>query len=325
MPRLRLGVVLLVPPPVDREVDALRRACGDASLGRVPAHLTLVPPVNVRKERLGDVLSLLRAAGAAIRPFRLDIGPPTTFLPDNPVLYLPVAGEAAPLHALRDRVFVEPLARELTWPFVPHVTLVDGGEPGRLEAAVTALADARYDVPVDRVTLLQEQRDDEGARVWRPIADAALAAPAVVGRGGLELELATGPILDAEAGAWRDGAWAAYTAAEYGPGAPEDDPLAVTGRRSGQVVGVAVGHVRGPDAYLAELIVGADVRGEGVGGHLLAAFAAEARSRGATELTLRTIAGGAADRFYRERGFTPAFPLPGWRHGRDFVQLRRQL
>lgn len=325
MPRLRLGVVLLVPPPVEHEVDALRRACGDASLGRVPAHLTLVPPVNVREERLGEVLALLRAAGATTRPFPLALGPPTTFLPDNPVLYLPVAGDAAPVHQLRDRVFVEPMARELTWPFVPHVTLVDGGEPDRLEAAVAALADARYEVPVDRVTLLQEQRDEDGTRVWRPVADAALAAPAVVARGGLELQLSTGPRVDPEARAWRDAAWATHTAAQYGPDAPADDPVAVTGRRAGQVVGVAIGHVRGPVAYLAELITGAEVRGEGVGSHLLAAFAAEARDRGAEELTLRCLAGGDVERFYRERGFTPAFPLPAWRHGRDFVQLRRPL
>jgi len=190
---------------------------------------------------------------------------------------------------------------------------------------VAALADVRYDVPVDRVTLLREQRDDEGTRVWRPIADAGLAERAVVGRGGLELELAAGPGLDAEARAWRDDAWATYTVAEYGPDAPEDDPVAVTARREGRVVGVAEGHVRGPVAYLANLIVGADVRGEGVGGHLLAAFAAEARARGADELTLRTIEGGPAHRFYRDRGFVPAFPLPSWRHGRDFVQLRRDL
>ena len=325
MPRLRLGVVLLVPPPVDGEVDALRRACGDASLGRVPAHLTLVPPVNVREDRVDEVLAVLRSAGAATRPFRLEIGPPTTFLPDNPVLYLEVGGDLDALHGLRDRVFVDPLARALTWPFVPHVTLVDGGEPARLEAAVAALGDARYELAVDRVTLLQEQRGDDGVRVWRPIAGADLAAPGVVGRGGLELELTTGPRLDADAVAWADAAWGAYTVAEYGPGTPDDDPLAVTARREGRVVGAAVGHVRGAIAYLAELIVGADVRGEGVGGHLLAAFAAEARARGAEELTLRTIEGGPADRFYRERGFTPVFPLPAWRHGRDFVQLRRAL
>jgi GNAT superfamily N-acetyltransferase len=205
------------------------------------------------------------------------------------------------------------------------VTLVDGGEPARLEAAVAALAGARYEMPVDRVTLLQEQRDDTGTRVWRPIADAALAERAVVGRGGLELELATGPRLDAEASAWADLAWGTHTVAEYGAGTPDDEPLALTARRDGRVVGVAEGHVRGPVAYLGNLIVGSDVRGEGVGGHLLAAFAAEAASRGAEELTLRTIDGGPADRFYRDRGFTTAFPLPGWRHGRDFVQLRRPL
>ena len=325
MPRLRLGVVLLVPPPVEREVDALRRACEDASLGRVPAHLTLVPPVNVREERLDEALAVLRSAGGATRPLRLELGPPTTFLPDNPVLYLPVGGDLDGLHALRDRVFVDPLHRELTWPFVPHVTLVDGGEPSRLEAAVAALAGARYELVVERVTLLQEQRDDDGVRVWRPIADAPLGAPAVVGRGGLELVLTAGPRLDAEARAWAAAAWESHNAVAYGPDAPRDDPLAVTARRDRRVVGIAQGHVRGPVAYLADLIVGGDVRGEGVGGHLLAAFAAEAAARGADELTLRTIDGGPAERFYRDRGFTTAMPLPAWRHGRDFVQLRRSL
>jgi 2'-5' RNA ligase len=325
MSRLRLGVVLLVPPPVERDVDALRRACDDASLGRVPAHLTLVPPVNVREERLDEALGVLRSAGAATRPLRLELGPPATFLPHNPVLYLGVGGDLDGLHALRERVFVDPLSRELTWPFVPHVTLVDGGEPARLEAAVDALAGARYEVAVERVTLLREQRDDDGVRVWRPIAEVPLAAPAVVGRGGLELVLTAGSRLDAEASAWAAAAWATQAATEYGPDAPSEEPIALTARREGQVVGVAQGHVRGPVAYLAELIVGGDVRGEGVGGHLVAAFAAEARTHGAEELTLRCIDSGPAERFYLDRGFTRAYPLPAWRHGRDFVQLRRSL
>ena len=40
------------------------------------------------------------------------------------------------LQALRDRVFREPLARSLTWPFVPHVTVADEMAPDRIEAAV---------------------------------------------------------------------------------------------------------------------------------------------------------------------------------------------
>lgn len=90
MAKVRLGVVLVVPPPLDREVDALRKALGDGTLGRVPAHLTLVPPVNVREDRLSDALHVLRQAGAVSRPITVSLGPPTTFLPSNPTLYLPV-------------------------------------------------------------------------------------------------------------------------------------------------------------------------------------------------------------------------------------------
>ncbi len=57
VPKRRLGVALLIPAPLDREIDGLRRAVGDGALGRIPPHLTLVPPVNVREDRLGEALA----------------------------------------------------------------------------------------------------------------------------------------------------------------------------------------------------------------------------------------------------------------------------
>jgi 2'-5' RNA ligase/GNAT superfamily N-acetyltransferase len=325
VPRLRLGVVLLVPPPQDREVDALRRACGDGSIDRIPPHLTLVPPVNVRSEDLDRALDVLRRAGAATRPFTATVGPAASFLPDNPVLYLAVGGDVAAIEALRTRVFVEPLDRQLTWPFVPHVTLVDEGVPERVAAAVGVLADARLEVTFERVHLLHEAEGVGGGRAWRPLADAALSAPAVVARGGLELELAMSERLPPDVAAWAERTWEAYGRDQYGEDWRVDEPLALTARREGRVVGVAEGLVRGAEGYLAELVTAPEVRGEGVGSHLLAAFQAECRRRGATELTLRTVAGGAAKRFYRERGFTVRASLPRWRHRRDFVHLVRRL
>ena len=170
MSRRRLGVALLVPPPVETEVDGLRRALGDAARGRIPPHVTLVPPVNVPAEAMPEVLTVLRAAAERTPPLDLRIGAAATFLPVNPVVYLEVGGDTAALAALRDRVLVPPLDRPITHPFVPHVTVADDMDPTRIPAAVAALADYVADVRIDTVHLLEEGR----GRVWRPIADVAL-------------------------------------------------------------------------------------------------------------------------------------------------------
>ena len=288
MPKARLGVALLVPPPLAAEVDGIRRALGDGGLGRIPPHVTLVPPVNVRDDRLADALVALRSAAAGSRPLRLTLGPVDTFLPVNPVVLLRVGGEGAEaLRAVRDAVFVEPLARPLTWPWVPHVTLADGAEPARIEAAVTALAGYQVEVVLDRLHLLQEGP----GRVWTVIADAPFVPPAVVGRGGLPLELAITDRLDPEA-----------LALAAGPGRP----LAVTARRDGLVVGTAAGATglnggartpsgddAGGEAVLAWLLVHRDERGQGIGAALVAAWASAAADRGCGSVSFPDHPGGA--------------------------------
>ena len=276
MPRVRLGVALLVPPPFDAEVDGLRRALDDGSRERIPAHLTLVPPVNVREDRLGEALAVLRAAAAATRPFTVPLGPPSTFLPDNPTLHLSVP-DAAAVRALRDRVFVDPLARPLTWPFVPHVTLADEADPCRIRAALVALADYTVDVTFSRVHLLREGP----GRVWVPIADAEFVAPAVIGRGGLPLELTVSENLDPEAVALSR--------------ADGTERLALTARSDGVVAGYAEGWCRGSAGHLSSLVVADDQLHLGVGRHLLAAFRSEAAARGCSEVTMAPWLGDRPD------------------------------
>jgi 2'-5' RNA ligase len=254
MPKARLGVALLVPPPLSYEVDGLRRALGDGSLGRIPAHLTLVPPVNVNRERLGEALGVLRKAAGATRPFAIATGAPETFLPDNPVLYLPLQQGAPEITAVRNRVFEEPLARPLTWPFVPHITLADEAEPARIGAAIAALADYRLDATFDRIHLLEEGK----GRVWRPIADCAFEAPRIVGRGGLETELSVTTILDPEAAVLLDDGLC---------------DIVITARREGRVLGV----LTGSSGEVRAVVATPDVADEGIEDHLLAEF----RSRSA--------------------------------------------
>lgn len=258
MGRVRLGVALLIPPPFDREIDGLRRALGDGALERIPAHLTLVPPVNVREDRLAEALAVLRRAASATRPFTLSLGPPSTFLPENPTLHLAVADDNGTVRALRDRVFVDPLARSLTWPFVPHVTLAEEADPDRIAAALIALADYRADVVFFRVHLLREGP----GRVWTPIADAPFAPEVVIGRGGLPVELTVSEYVDPEA-------------ARLGPAR-----LVVTARSDGAVAGFVEGWCEEGAAHVCSLVVAPDHLHLGVDLHLLAAFRSEAADRG---------------------------------------------
>lgn len=120
---------------------------------------------------MDEAFAVLRRAAGTTPPLRLTLGPPATFLPDNPVVYLPVTGDIEALRALRDAVFVEPLARSLTWPWVPHVTLADEAAPERIAAALTALNDYVVDATFDGVHLLRENP----GRVWEPMANALFA------------------------------------------------------------------------------------------------------------------------------------------------------
>lgn len=250
--RQRLAVALLLAGPLAFEVDGLRRACGDGMLGRVAPHITLVPPVNVREDDFDATLTTLRAAAAARRsPITVTVGPARSFAPDSPVLYLQVTGDVDGVVALRSAVRRGPLDRPDQWPFVPHVTIGTDLTDDRLSAGVAALAGYGVQVTFTRVHLLREERDAGGVRRWRPIADAAFGPPAVVGRGGLPLELTASTIPDPEA--------ARLTGRS----------LVVTARRDGAVVGVAIGRVRGDDVIVDELAL-ADGEAElGTGDHLL--------------------------------------------------------
>lgn len=173
MARHRLGVVLLVPQPWSTEIDGVRRALGDDALGRIPSHLTLVPPINVRDDELPTAFDVVHAAAGACPVLDLHLGPVSTFAPVNPVAYLSVSG-AAPtmshLVGLRDAMLSGPLDRPDDHPFVPHVTVANDLPEDRLAACVDVLAGYGADVSFERAHVLAEQP----GRVWVPVADAAL-------------------------------------------------------------------------------------------------------------------------------------------------------
>jgi GNAT superfamily N-acetyltransferase len=236
------------------------------------------------------------------------------------VLYLGVTGDAEALTALRDRIFVPPLARSLTWEFVPHVTVAVDLTPERIRAAISALADYTSDVEVDRVHLLQEGDD----RRWQPIADARFSSPVVVGRGGLGVELALTDVLDPEARAFFQTTWAEHLRQSYGPDAVRERPFVITARRDGAVIGTAMGEVR-DELLLDRLVVSAACRRQGVASQLLRAVEDLGDARGCPRAVLIVQAGSGAEAFYRARGWVVTYALPSWRNSRDFVRMVRSL
>ncbi len=304
---------MLLDPPWSLEVQGLRRALGDSSLGSVPPHLTLVPPINVRSSDLGSALDIVRRAAAAqAGPFSLQLGPVATFVPTNPVVYLAVGGAGmGSLRALREAVLAGPLLRPDRWPWVPHVTLADQAPHEQAEAALVALRHYESEVTLDRVVIMEERE-----RRWHPLTDACFGPPAVVGRGGLELEITEGRLLGPDAldivmsaggmsagemsagwmsasgadgdsgaggGADREGRGAAPPDLVAGlPAHQAPASIVLTGRRQGEVTGVAVAWHDGVVGAAVDVcvFVGSSARGQGVGRALLVALESRARGRG---------------------------------------------
>lgn len=320
--RQRLTASLLLTGDVAREIDGIRRALGAAALQRIPPHLTLVPPVNVREDELEEAVAVLRAAAKDSHPLRLQLGPPASFRPTTPVVYLSVAGDLEGVTQLRRHLLAGPLERHDERSFVPHVTLDQNIDPARIDGALETLSAYRAETTVEDVTLLAF---DEPSRRWLTYATVALGRPRIVGRGGLEVELSLSRSLDPAGEAFKESEWAAYSRQTYGEDANDEAPFAITARIGGEIVGTATGQIRGPLCRLANLVVAAHWRSNGIGSQLLRSVEKLARERGAEIIRLETREGGPAEQLYRQRGFVAVAPLPAWREGRDFLLMERRL
>jgi len=314
----------VVTGEVANEIDGLRRALGARALQRIAPHCTLIPPANVREENLEAVLSDVRAAAAKSAPIAVNLGPPETFWPRSPVLYLAVSGDLDTMTALQTDLGVGPLAPPAGRPrrrFVPHLTLDQRIEPGRLPHALAALADYRAAHCFERVTVLEQ---DAGHR-WQPMADAALGRPVVAGRGSLDLELSMVERPDPAVLAWADEQWAACSRERYGETVSPINPYALVARAEDRPVGFADGEIRRPVLRIGRLVVSPEWRGLGVGSHLLRALERFGLEQGCERVRLETLSGGRAEQFYASRGYVVTATLPRWREERDFVLMERDI
>ncbi len=323
MRRRRLLVALVVTGDAAHELDGLRRALGAPARGRIPPHVTLVPPRNTA---VGDdeVLAHLRGVASGFAALELVLGPPESFAPTRPVLFLAVTHPELPHLALRLAAgpFAPPAGR-MALPFVAHVTLATGLAPGRLDASLTALADYRRTVVVESLSLL-EQDPVAPTRPWHERAVVGLGRAAVVGRGGRELAFEVASRLDPGVAAFLDAASAVHAAWSPVPVATRE-PVALVARHGGDVVAAATGALVGSEFVLERLAVAPTHRSTGVASQLLARLERLARDRGATALTAEVESESAGAALLIGRGFATVAGVPGSAGVAPRVVVRRGL
>jgi 2'-5' RNA ligase len=162
-----LGVSIAVPEPYGRFLQERRAAFGDPAAYGIPTHVTLLPPTEVDASALPAIERHLAQVASTGLAFPMRLCGTGTFRPLSPVVFVKVVEGAAECAALQERLRAVsgPCARELPFPYHPHVTIAHGlaeealdrayAELRSFEAAWTIRGFARYEQGTDGVWSLE--------------------------------------------------------------------------------------------------------------------------------------------------------------------------
>lgn len=164
-----IGVSIAVPEPWASRIQQARRSYGDPLADSVRTHITLLPPTEIAE--MGPALRQhLAAVASAHTRFTVSVAGTDSFRPISDVAYLRVISGGEQLAELADAVRTGVLARDLNFPYHPHVTLAHGVSEAALDRAIADMAAVAFDVEVDEVQLYVF--DDAS---WREVEGFALS------------------------------------------------------------------------------------------------------------------------------------------------------
>ncbi|MEK8171240.1 2'-5' RNA ligase family protein [Streptomyces sp. M19] len=165
MGTVTLGVSIAVPEPYGSFLQERRIGFGDTAALGIPTHVTLLPPTEVDASALPGIERHLADVAAAGRPFPMRLEGTDTFRPLSPVVYIAVVEGAEECTTLQERVRAEagPCARELLFPYHPHVTIAHGIAEDAMDRAYAELKDFEAAWMITGFALHEQGSDG----VWR--------------------------------------------------------------------------------------------------------------------------------------------------------------
>ncbi len=168
-----IGVSIPVPDPHAAELTAWRADFGDPLAHAVPPHITLLPPSELPAGAAEEVRAHLRRTAALHAPFVVHLRGTATFRPVSPVVFVQLSRGISECELLQGQVRRGPLARELSFPYHPHVTVAHDVPEEALDRAELVLRDWEATFTVKGFSLYEHGADG----VWRPREDFGFTAP----------------------------------------------------------------------------------------------------------------------------------------------------
>jgi 2'-5' RNA ligase len=136
--------------------------------------VTLLPPTEVLVADRAAITTHLAAVAAAHAPFDLHLAGTDTFRPVSEVVFVAVARGVAECARIAGDVRRGPLARPLSFPYHPHVTVAHDVPTDMLDMASAGLAELQAEFRVSSFTEFEQLPD--GA--WAVAREYPLTGPA---------------------------------------------------------------------------------------------------------------------------------------------------
>jgi len=162
-----IGVAIGIPEPYTSELQAWRERLGDPNAHQIPPHVTLLPPTALETDDLHVVEAHLEWVAKQHEPFILHLRGSGTFRPISPVVFVTIVQGISECELIESKVRSGPLAREISFPYHPHVTVAHDVEKENLDRAFDELIDYDARFRVWGFTLFEKGKDN----VWRPQRD----------------------------------------------------------------------------------------------------------------------------------------------------------